>query len=100
MDEKRLNMKLTFKQFLIEAEVFKGLQKHKKPLTDEEREEVMNAKATWHHGPNGEETPAVWKSVDHDGKDIYITHTHRAYKTAPTLKGAIREYHDFIKGTA
>ena len=33
-------------------------------LTPEEREEVMKADAVWHHGPNGEETPAVWKSKD------------------------------------
>lgn len=80
---------------------FQRLQKNKAPLTEEERAEVMAAKAVWHHGPHGEETPAVWKSVDpKTGKVTYITHTHRAYNTAPTLKGAIRRFHDFIKGTA
>lgn len=80
---------------------FKNLQKNKKPLTDEERDEVMRSKATWHHGPKGEETPAVWKSVcPKTGKCTYVTNTHRAYNTASTLKGAIGRYHDFIKGTA
>jgi len=90
----------TFREFLIEASQFENLQKNKKPLTDEEREQVMKSKAVWHHGQNGEASPAVWKSVNKDGKSTYVTHTHRTYNTAPTLKGAIKRYHDFIKGTA
>ena len=87
-------------QFLIEANEFKSLEKYKKPLTNDERNIVMKRKAVWHHGPNGEATPAVWKSIDKKGKCTYITHTHRAFNTATTLKGAIRRYHDFIKGTS
>ena len=78
---------------------FKVLEKNKVPLTDDERNEVMNRKAVWHHGPNGEETPAVWKSKV-NGKEVFITNTHRAYNATTTLKGAIKRYHDFIKGTA
>lgn len=78
---------------------FNTLKKNKKNLTDEERVEVMKAKAVWHHGPKGEETPAVWKAVV-DGDTWYVTHTHRAYNTAKTLKGAISRYHKFIKTTA
>ena len=78
---------------------FDVLKKNKVELTDEERAEVMKAKAVWHHGPNGEETPAVWKS-EVDGKTWYVTNTHRAYNIRPTLKGAISRYHKFIKGTA
>ena len=93
------------KQFLIEKatkarSAYERLKKNKKPLTDEERELVMKRKAVWHHGLNGEESPAVWKSVDKSGKTTYITATHRAYNTATTVKGAIKRYHDFIKGTA
>ena len=91
---------VTFREFLKEQSEFQKLQKNKVSLTAEEREEVMKRKAIWHHGPNGEETPAVWKSVDKNGKATYVTNTHRAYNTAPTLKGAIGRYHDFIKGTA
>lgn len=85
---------------LSESSEFERLQKNKKPLTDEERDEVMKAKAVWHHGPDGAESPAVWKSIDKNGKTTYITHTHRAYNTAKTLKGAISRYHKFIKSTA
>jgi len=93
-------MSTTFKQFLMEASEFKSLQKYKKPLEPDERDECMKAKAVWHHGPNGEESPAVWKSTNKKGKTTYVTHTHRAFNTATTLKGAITRYHDFIKGTS
>jgi hypothetical protein len=77
------------------------LKANQKPLTEEERNLIMERKAVWHHGPNGEETPAVWKSVNpKTKKPIYVTNTHRAYNKAPTLKGAINRYHKFIKGTA
>lgn len=96
-----LNVK---KRLIAEAKKkskFKKLQDNKVPLTDEERAEVMKRKAVWHHGLNGEATPAVWKSKNKKtGEVTYVTHTHRAYNTAKTLKGAIGRYHDFIKGTA
>lgn len=79
---------------------FVKLKEQKVPLTAEERKKVMDAKATWHFDGKGP-TPAVWKSVDKKtGKVTFITHTHRAYNTAPTLKGAISRYHKFIKTTA
>lgn len=91
-----------FQEFLLEsAREYETLQKYKKPLTDEERKECFDKKAVWHHGPKGEATPAVWKSVSpKTGKTTYVTATHRAYNTATTLKGAIERYHKFIKGTA
>lgn len=79
---------------------FDRLKDNRKPLTAAEHAKVMKAKAVWHHGPNGEETPAVWKSVGSDGETIFVTNTHRAYNTAPTVDGAIKRFHDFIKGTA
>ncbi len=95
---------MTKAEFIMEkvAKVssFKILQKNKIPLTPEERAKVMARKAVWHHGPNGEETPAVWKGKDSHGKLLFVTHTHRAYNTAPTVEGAISRYHKFIKGTA
>jgi len=90
----------TFREFLIEASEFASLQKNKKPLSDEEREQVMKADAVWHHGHNGEATPAVWKSVNKDDKSTYITNTHRAYAAEKSLKAAISKYHSFIKGTS
>lgn len=78
---------------------YKELQKNKVALTDTERDTVMRRKATWNHGPNGEKTPAVWKSVG-TRKTWYITNTHRAMACAQTLDGAIKKYHDFIKDTA
>lgn len=79
---------------------FKSLKKNKVALEDEEHAEVMKAKAVWHHGKDGEATPAVWKSKTSKGKTTYITNTHRLYQTAPTLKGAIKKYHDVVKDTA
>ena len=78
---------------------FKTLKKNKKPLTDEERAEVMKSGATWNMGSGGKPSPAVWKAVV-DGKTWYVTNTHRAYNVRPTLKGAISRYHKFIKTTA
>jgi hypothetical protein len=94
-------MKLIDLVYLFEKKSeFELLQKNKKELSTEERELCMSSKATWHHGKNGAPSPAVWKSIDDKGKSTYITNTHRAYNTASTMKGAIKRYHDFIKGTA
>jgi hypothetical protein len=80
---------------------FKSLKDNKVPLTDEERKTVIDAKATWNHGINGKPSSAVWKSKNKKtGEITYVTNTHRAFNTAPTLKGAISRYHKFIKGTA
>lgn len=89
-----------FKYYFEKVSELKTLKKNKIPLTGDERKEVMEKKAVWHHGPKGEETPAVWKSKQKDGKITFITNTHRAYDTSPSLKGAINAYHKFIKGTA
>lgn len=77
---------------------FKTLEKNKIPLTSEERKKVMDAGATWNHGPNGEPSPAVWKS-EVDGKTWYICNTHRCHAIRPTLKGSISSY-DFIETTS
>jgi len=91
---KRL-VKLGFKK----KSKFKILKETKVPLTPEERSLCLNRKAVWHNQSNP--TPAVWKSVHpKTGKVTYVTNTHRAYDTAPTLKGAIARFHNFIKGTA
>jgi 5,10-methenyltetrahydromethanopterin hydrogenase len=80
---------------------FKVLQDNKVQLTDDERKEVMDADAVWHFSPGNKPSPAVWKSINKKtGETTYVTNTHRAYNTAPTLKGAISRYHKFIKGTA
>jgi hypothetical protein len=75
------------------------LNKGRKRLTPDERQLCMDRKAVWHHGPQGQETPAVWKS-EVNGKTWYVTNTHRAYNVTPTIKGTIKRFHDFIKGTA
>jgi len=78
---------------------YKLLKAGKVSLTEDERSLVMERKAVWHHGPNGEETPAVWKSVV-NGKTWFVTNTHRAYNVTVTLKGTIERYHRFIRMTA
>jgi hypothetical protein len=77
---------------------FDTLKKNKKPLTPEEREQVMKAGAVWHHGQGGTESAAIWKSVV-NGKTWYSCHTHRCYQVRPTLKGAISAF-DFVKTTS
>ncbi len=79
---------------------FEVLKANKIPLTPEERDLVMKSGATWNFGPNGEASPAVWKSKDSKGKIKFVTHTHRAYRDSSTLSGAISAYHNFIKGTS
>jgi len=76
----------------------KTLEKGRTTLDPQERAEVMRRGAVWHHGPSGEETPAVWKSVV-NGKTWYVCATHRAMQVRPTLKGAISAFR-FIKTTA
>lgn len=76
------------------------LRDNKIALTKEERQEVTDANVVWYRGTNGEETPVVWKSKDSKGKIVYVCNTHRAYNTAPTLKGVIGKFHRSIKVTA
>jgi len=75
------------------------LKRGKVRLSDDERSEVMDRKAVWHHGPNGEETPAVWKSEVGDAT-WFVTNTHRAYNARLSLDGACSAYHRGIKQTA
>lgn len=90
----------------------KDLEKYRTEMTKAELDEVFRRKAVWHHGPNGEETSAIWKSQDVDrsikeagnnktpvARFVYITNTHRAMAVSPTLKGAIKKF-QFIKTTA
>lgn len=86
-------------QLLMESPEMKTLKKNKKPLTNEERKIVMDAKAIWHMGKDGGPSPAVWKAIV-NGKTWYVTNTHRCYQCKPTLKGAIRAYHNGVKQSA
>ena len=91
---------MNFKEFIyLESPEWKTLDKNKVVLTPEERKQVMDSKAVWHHGTNGGPSPAVWKA-EVDGKTWYVTNTHRAFNARPTLQGAIGRFHKFIKSTA
>lgn len=78
---------------LLESPNTDTLKKNKRPLTDEERQQVINAGAVWN-----DNTPGVWKSVV-NGKTWYACNTHRAIQVKPTLKGAIKAF-EFIKTTS
>ena len=93
--------KLAFFKKAKKKSPFRILKDNRRPLTPEERAIVMKRRAVWHHGERGEQTPAVWKSVNpQTGKITFVTNTHRAYNTAPSVRGAISRFHKFIKGTA
>ncbi|HAM58339.1 MAG TPA: hypothetical protein DCQ64_24155 [Candidatus Rokubacteria bacterium] len=80
---------------------FQVLQDTTRPLTATERRQVMDAKAVWHHGPKGAESPAVRKAVDpRTGETTYYSSTHRVYQQSKTQDGAIRQFHRVVKGTA
>ena len=90
----------SFNEYLTEKKnEFDTLKANKIPLTDEERTKVMKAGAVWRHGPNGEKTPAVWKSKNASGQTRFICNTHRAGAVKDTLAAAISSY-KFIKTTA
>lgn len=78
---------------------FKTLKKNKVELTTDERKKVMDSKATWNMGKDGQPSPAVWKA-EVNGTTWYVTNTHRAYNVTKTLEGTIKRFHEFIKGTA
>jgi len=69
------------------------LKENKVSLTDEEIKEIKDKGAVWENGDLG-----VWKS-NVDGKDWFVSHTHRAFQCKPTLKGGIKAF-DFIETTS
>jgi hypothetical protein len=97
-------MSLHDRVVLTEGLKYKQAKKAQIPLDPEERKLCMDRKAVWNFnmGPGGKRkpSPAVWKHSEKDGSIVFNTNTHRAWNQASTLKGAIKKYHDFIKGTA
>lgn len=83
---------------------FKQMKKHQVRLDPEESKLCHDRKAVWNFmfGRDGKrkKTAAVWKSVLPNGETWYSTNTHRAWNTTRTLKGTIKRFHDFIRGTA
>lgn len=92
----------TYNNVLNEAKSeLERLKDNKIPLTDEEREEVMKAKAVWHYSPQNKPTPAIWKSKNpKTGEITYGCETHRVYQTRKSLKAAINAFHNVVKDTA
>lgn len=89
---------LLVEQLLDESPEIKTLKDNAIPLEPDERAQVMKAGAVWHHGRNGEATPAVRKAVV-NGKTWYWCATHRAGRVKSTLKGAINAF-EFVKTTS
>ena len=76
----------------------KTLKENKQPLTDEERQKVMEAGAVWHFTGDEKPTPAIWKA-EVKGETWYVCNTHRAFQAKPTLSQALKAF-QFIKTTA
>jgi hypothetical protein len=73
---------------------YEVLKKNKVNLSKEEREKVKAKKAEWSDGRS-----SIFKSTV-NGKNWFVTHTHRAYRVKPTINGAASEFHNYIKFTA
>jgi hypothetical protein len=82
--------------YLAEAPECSTLKDHAVKLDPEERAAVMKAGAVWHFGKGGAASPAVKKSVVR-GKTWYWSATHRCYQADPTLKAAIKSFHDVVE---
>lgn len=96
-EDPRYYVKLRRMEKAAAASHFQRVKAAVVPLTPEERRIVMARGAVWHHGPGGAASPAIRKSVL-DGKTIYWCATHRAWRKAPTLAGALREF-KFVDST-
>jgi len=68
-------------------------------LTDSERDKVIKANAVWHHGKNGEPTPAIKKAVI-GSKTYYYCNTHRCYQSASNLDTAINKFFKTVEPSA
>ena len=94
----------SYRRLARKAPKFKVMKKHRVRLTPEERKQCMDAGAVWNFNVSRDgkkkKCPAVWKAVLPDGTVWFNTNTHRAWNVASTLRGGIRRYHRFIKGTA
>lgn len=77
--------------WLYESPEIKTLKKNTRPLDPKERAQVMKAGAVWHHGRDGEATPAVRKSVV-NGKTWYWCATHRFGQVRSSLAAAIKTF--------
>lgn len=84
---------------LLESPLISTLEKHRVDLEPEEREQIMKAKAVWPFGKKGADSPAIHKAV-HQGKTWWWSNTHRCGQVRPTLKGAIKAFHDIVEPSA
>lgn len=83
---------------------FESLKKNKVPLSEEERKKVWKAGALWsdiksnvdpNTGEKKKKKSAIWKSEIGD-QTWYGSNTHRLFRSAKTLEGAIKDFKDHV----
>jgi hypothetical protein len=86
-------------ELLMESPTIATLEKNRIDLEPEERQQIMKAKAVWPFGKNGADSPAIHKATV-KGKTWFWSNTHRCGQVRPTLKGAIKAFHDIVEPSA
>ena len=74
----------------------KTLKENTIPLTEKERDKVMQAGATWNFGKQGQPSPAIKKAKLKD-QIFFFSNTHRTFAVNKSLDAAINAFFDNVQ---